>query len=567
MKKSKSLLLLLTLVLAVGTLLSACGSNEKNSANSGNNGTSNSDKNAANSGEAKLAADQTLRINLSAEPPTFDPAQAQDSQANTVLKMMYEGLTRMDEAGEAQPAAAESWDIDGTKYTFHLRKDAKWSNGDPVTANDFVFAWERVLSPQTTPAPPYAYQLYYLKNAQEYNEGKITDFSQVGVKAVDDNTLEVELTGPTPYFLGLTSFYTFYPVHQSVKNDDKWAVDASKMIVNGAFTLTNWTKGQAIDVTKNENYWDKGNIRLNKITMSLVNSGATELTSYKNGELDRAGHPNGEIPTDQIPIVQKELKDEFHVKGIASTYYYEFNVTAKPFDNAKIRKAFAMSIDRQAIVDKVTLGGQLPAFGFVPPGIKGVNDEYRTENKDDYFTENVEEAKKLLEEGMKEEGYTKLPEITLIYNSSEAHKKIALAAADMWKKNLGVDVKTENQEWAVFLENRRSLNYQIARAAWSADYNDPMTFIDMWTSNSGNNDSGFKNEEYDKLVNEAKSLEDNAKRNENFKKAEEILIKENQVLMPVYYYTNVSVEKPWLKGIVLDFSGAIDYTRAYLEDH
>ncbi|MBQ4897506.1 peptide ABC transporter substrate-binding protein [Paenibacillus sp. Marseille-P2973] len=567
MKKSKSLLLLLTLVLAVGTLLSACGSNDKNSANSGNNGTSNSDKNAANSGEAKLAADQTLRINLSAEPPTFDPAQAQDSQANTVLKMMYEGLTRMDEAGEAQPAAAESWDIDGTKYTFHLRKDAKWSNGDPVTANDFVFAWERVLSPQTTPAPPYAYQLYYLKNAQEYNEGKITDFSQVGVKAVDDNTLEVELTGPTPYFLGLTSFYTFYPVHQSVKNDDKWAVDASKMIVNGAFTLTNWTKGQAIDVTKNENYWDKGNIRLNKITMSLVNSGATELTSYKNGELDRAGHPNGEIPTDQIPIVQKELKDEFHVKGIASTYYYEFNVTAKPFDNAKIRKAFAMSIDRQAIVDKVTLGGQLPAFGFVPPGIKGVNDEYRTENKDDYFTENVEEAKKLLEEGMKEEGYTKLPEITLIYNSSEAHKKIALAAADMWKKNLGVDVKTENQEWAVFLENRRSLNYQIARAAWSADYNDPMTFIDMWTSNSGNNDSGFKNEEYDKLVNEAKSLEDNAKRNENFKKAEEILIKENQVLMPVYYYTNVSVEKPWLKGIVLDFSGAIDYTRAYLEDH
>lgn len=567
MKKSKSLLLLLTLVLAVGTLLSACGSNEKNSANSGNNGTSNSDKNAGNSGEAKLAADQTLRINLSAEPPTFDPAQAQDSQANTVLKMMYEGLTRMDEAGEAQPAAAESWDIDGTKYTFHLRKDAKWSNGDPVTANDFVFAWERVLSPQTTPAPPYAYQLYYLKNAQEYNEGKITDFSQVGVKAVDDNTLEVELTGPTPYFLGLTSFYTFYPVHQSVKNDDKWAVDASKMIVNGAFTLTNWTKGQAIDVTKNENYWDKDSIKLSKITMSLVNSGATELTSYKNGELDRAGHPNGEIPTDQIPIVQKELKDEFHVKGIASTYFYEFNVTAKPFDNAKIRKAFAMSIDRQAIVDKVTLGGQIPAFGFVPPGIKGVNDEYRTENKDDYFTENVEEAKKLLEEGMQEEGYTKLPEITLIYNSSEAHKKIALAAADMWKKNLGVDVKTENQEWAVFLENRRSLNYQIARSAWSADYNDPMTFIDMWTSNSGNNDTGFKNEEYDKLVNEAKSLEDNAKRNENFKKAEEILIKENQVLMPVYYYTNVSVEKPWLKGIVLDFSGAIDYTRAYLEDH
>ncbi|CAM4447327.1 peptide ABC transporter substrate-binding protein [Paenibacillus phoenicis] len=568
MKKSKSLLLLLTLVLAVGTLLAACGSNNGNNG-AANNGAANGGNTASdsgNSGGEKLAADQTLRINLSAEPPTFDPAQAQDSQANTVLKLMYEGLTRQDESGQVIPAAAESWDIDGTKYTFHLRKDAKWSNGDPVTANDFVFAWERVLSPNTDPAAPYAYQLYYLKNAQEYNEGTITDFSQVGVKAVDDYTLEVELVAPTPYFLGLTSFYTFYPVHQSVKDDPKWAVDQSKMIVNGAFTLTNWVKGQSIEVTKNENYWDKANIKLNKITMSLVNSGATELASYQNNELDRAGAPNGEIPTDQIPILKDQLKDELEIKGIASTYYYEFNVTAKPFDNVNIRKAFAMAIDRQAIVDNVTLGGQVPAFGFVPPGIKGLNDEYRNEHKDDYFTENVEEAKKLLEQGMKEEGYTKLPEITLTYNSSEGHKKIALAVADMWKKNLGVDVKTENQEWAVFIENRQNLNYQVARAGWSADYNDPMTFMDMWVTGGGNNDTGFSNEEYDKLIKEAKNSEDMALRDANFAKAEEILIKDNQVLMPIYYYTNVSATKPWLKGVVLDYSGAIDYSRAYITD-
>lgn len=568
MKKSKSLLLLLTLVLAVGTLLAACGSNNGNSG-AANNGAANGGNTASdngNTGGEKLAADQTLRINLSAEPPTFDPAQAQDSQANTVLKLMYEGLTRMDESGQVIPAAAESWDIDGTKYTFHLRKDAKWSNGDPVTANDFVFAWERVLSPNTDPAAPYAYQLYYLKNAQEYNEGTITDFSQVGVKAVDDYTLEVELVAPTPYFLGLTSFYTFYPVHQSVKDDPKWAVDQSKMIVNGAFTLTNWVKGQTIEVTKNESYWDKANIKLNKITMSLVNSSATELASYQNNELDRAGAPNGEIPTDQIPILKDQLKDELDIKGIASTYYYEFNVTAKPFDNVNIRRAFSMAIDRQKIVDNVTLGGQVPAFGFVPPGIKGVNDEYRNEHKDDYFTENVEEAKKLLEQGMQEEGYTKLPEITLTYNSSEGHKKIALAIADMWKKNLGVDVKTENQEWAVFIENRQNLNYQVARAGWSADYNDPMTFMDMWVTGGGNNDTGFSNEEYDKLIKEAKNSEDMALRDANFAKAEEILIKDNQVLMPIYYYTNVSATKPWLKGVVLDYSGAIDYTRAYITD-
>ncbi|GJM81329.1 hypothetical protein HMSSN139_38250 [Paenibacillus sp. HMSSN-139] len=262
------------------------------------------------------------------------------------------------------------------------------------------------------------------------------------------------------------------------------------------------------------------------------------------------------------------MKDELEIKGISSTYYYEFNVTAKPFDNVNIRRAFSMAIDRQAIVDNVTLGGQVPAFGFVPPGIKGLNDEYRNEHKDsDYFSENLEEAKKLLEQGMQEEGYTKLPEITLIYNSSEAHKKIALAVADMWKKNLGVDVKTENQEWAVFIENRQNLNYQVARAGWSADYNDPMTYMDMWLTGGGNNDTGFSNEEYDKLIKEAKTSDDMAKRDANFAKAEEILIKDNQVLMPIYYYTNVSATKPYLKGVVLDFSGAIDYSRAYLLEH
>ena len=567
MKKNKSLLLLLTLVLAVGTLLAACGSNGGNNgaANGGAaNGGNNTATDSGNSGGETLAADQTLRVNLSAEPPTFDPAQAQDSQANTVLNLMYDGLTRMDEAGQTLPGAAESWDVDGTKYTFHLRQDGVWSNGDPLTANDFVFAWERVLNPKTTPAPPYSYQLHYIKNAEQYNNGEITDFSQVGVKAVDDYTLEVELSAPTPYFLGLTSFYTFFPVHQSVKDDEKWAVDQSKMIVNGEFTLTSWIKGQTIELTKNESYWDKDNIKLSKINMSLVNASATELASYQNGELDRAGHPNGEIPTDQIPILKEQLKDELQIKGIASTYYYQFNNTVKPFDNAKIRKAFAMAIDRQKIVDNVTLGGQVPAFGYVPPGIRGLEDEYRVENKDDYFTENVAEAKKLLEEGMQEEGYTTLPEVTLIYNSSDAHKKIALAITDMWKNNLGVDVKTENQEWAVFLENRQSGNYQVARAGWVADYNDPMTFLDMWMTNGGNNDIFFANAEYDELIKEAKQTEDLAKRQENFVKAEKILIQDEQALMPIYYYTNVSLTKPYLKGVSLDYSGAVDYSRAYL---
>ncbi|GAA0412015.1 peptide ABC transporter substrate-binding protein [Paenibacillus motobuensis] len=565
MKKSKSLLLLLTLVLAVGTLLSACGSNE--SKNGASNGGNNAANNAANEGDVKLAKDQTLRINMSAEPPTFDPAQAQDSQANTVLKMMYEGLVRMDADDKEAPGAAESWEVDGTKYTFHLRKDAKWSNGDPVTAKDFVFAWERVLNPNTQPAPPYAYQLYYIKNAEEFNNGTIKDFGEVGVKATDDYTLEVELKDPTPYFLGLTSFYTFYPVHQSVKDDPKWATDPNKMIVNGPFNLTSWITGQTIELTKNEQYSDKDNIKLNKINISLVESGATELESYRNGELDRAGGPNGEIPSDQIPIVQKELPDEYKVKGIAGTYYYQFNSKAEPFQNAKIRKAFSMAIDRQAIVDKITMGGQIPAYGAVPEGIAGAEGEFRSEHSDkEYFQENVDEAKKLLEEGMKEEGYTKLPDITLIHNNGEGHKKIATAVADMWKKNLGVDVKIQNQEWSVFLKNRQSLDYQIARSGWSADFNDPMTFMDLWMTGAGNNDLGYSNPEYDELLKKAKSESDLKKRDEYFAKAEEIFIKDDMAYMPIYYYTNVSLVKPNLKGVVVDFSGAVDFTRAYLTE-
>ncbi|AHV98395.1 peptide ABC transporter substrate-binding protein [Paenibacillus sabinae] len=569
MKKSKSLLLLFALVLVIGTVLAGCGGGNNATTNTGNTaGNTPAATDGSASGE-KLAADQTLKINLMSEPPTFDPALANDSQANTVLKTMYEGLTRMnDETGQAEPGIAATWDLsaDGLVYTFHLR-DAKWSNGDAVVAGDFVRAWKRVLDPAAAEPAPYSYQLYYLKNAQEYNEKKVTDFNQVGVKAVDDKTLEVTLKAPTPYFLGLLSFYTYYPVHKSVEGNAKWAASKDTMIVDGPFTLTEWTTGQSIQVSKNENYWDKDSIKLSKIDFSLVNSSATELSAYESGQLDYSGLPTGEIPTEQLPIVQQKYPDEFQRKGIASVYYYEFNVTEKPFDNVKIRKALAMTIDRQTLIDKVTLGGQLPAFGFVPPGIAGANGEYRTAIKDSYFTEDDAQAKTLLEEGLKEEGLTKLPTFTLSYNTSEGHKKIALAIADMWKKALGVDVKLENQEWAVFIENRQHQNFQVARAGWTADYNDPMTFLDMWVTKGGNNDTGYANPAYDKLIADVKATDDAAVRQEKFAAAEKMIIQDDMILIPLYYYSNNSLTKPYLKGVTLDFSGGIDLTRAYLLEH
>lgn len=562
---------MLALVLVIGTVLAGCGGNNANTGNSAsptNAAATDAPANEGAEGGEKLAADQTLKINLSSEPPTFDPQQAQDSTSNAILKLMYEGLTRQNaETGKAEEGMAESWDIsaDGLVYTFHLR-DAKWSNGDAVTAKDFAFAWQRVLDPNAEQAAPYAYQLYYLKNAEDFNKGKVKDFSQVGVKAVDDKTLEVTLNNPTPYFLGLLSFYTYYPVHSSVKDNAKWATAAETQITNGPFTLTEWTTGQSLKVTKNPSYYAADQIKAENINFSIVNSGATELLSYKNGELDRAGGPIGEIPTEQLPIVEKELPNEFARKGIASVYYYQFNVTEKPFTNVKIRKALAMGIERQPIIDNITLGGQLPAFGYVPPGILSNEKEFRAQVDDkQYFTENVDEAKKLLAEGLKEEGLDKLP-LTLTYNTSEGHQKIAVAIADMWKKNLGVDVKLENKEWGVFIEDRHNLNYQVARAGWSADYNDPMTYLDMWLTGGGNNDSGYSNAEYDKLVKEAQTSADNAVRQEKFAAAEKILM-DDMVVIPIYYYTNNSLTKPYLKGVTLDFSGAIDLTRAYLLEH
>lgn len=563
--KRKSLLVLLTLILAFGTVLAACGSK--------NEGTGNTDTGSASEGNG-LAKDQILKINLSAEPPTLDPAQAKDSQTNTVLKFLYEGLVRIDADGKEAPGVAKDWTIseDGLKYVFNLNPDAKWSNGDAITAEDFVRSWERALKPET--ASPYAYQLYYIKGAEGYNLSKdetykgtkITDFSQVGVKATDEHTLEVTLENPTPYFLGLTAFYTYYPVHASADTNDKFFTDYKNMIVNGPFVMDQYAKGQKIVVKKNDGYHAAADIKLAQIDMSLTNSSASELQAYKSGQLDYTGAPNGEIPSDQIPSVKAELPDEFKATGIASTYYYQFNVNEAPFNNVKIRKAFAMAIQRQLIVDKVTQGGQIPAFGFVPPGIRGENGEFRDEHKDDYFTENVDEAKALLAEGMKEEGYTTLPAVTLIYNTSDGHAKIALAIADMWKQNLGVDVKTENQEWGVFLENRQNQNFQIARAGWSADYNDPYNFLEMWTTGNTNNDSKFSNEQYDKDVKDTVKSADPATRMAAFADAEKILIQDEMGVLPIYYYTNVSLTKPYLKGVQLDFSGAIDFTRAYLEE-
>lgn len=505
-------------------------------------------------------------MNISTEPPTLDPAQAQDNNSGTVINALYTGLAVLDKDGKTKPAAAEKWEVseDGKTITFHLRKDGKWSNGDPVTAQEFEWEWKHVLDPKTMPAPPYSYQLFYIKNGEKFNKGE-AKAEDVGVKAIDDYTLQVQLENPTPYFVSLTSFYTYMPVHKSAQTaDNKWSSDAKTIISNGAFTMANWQHNGLIDLAKNENYFDKDNVHFDSVKMNMIASSATELSMYQTNQLDYAGSPTGEVPTDQITTLKKSMGDQFQSAPYASSQYYIFNNKAEPFDNAKIRKAFAMAVNRKDIVEKVTLGGQVPAYGFVPPGIIGENKTYREEHPDtDLFKEDVAEAKKLLEEGMKEKGYTKLPEITLIYNTSDGIKKIAQAVTDMWKQNLGVDVKLVSQEWGVFLKTRTAGNYQIARAAWGADYNDPNTFLDMFQTGGGNNDAFFSNKDYDKLIDDAKTAKDAKTRMDNFVKAEKILITDNQAILPLYYSSSNRLVKPNVKDLYLDYAGNIHFNNAY----
>jgi len=570
----RNLLALLAIVLLMGTILAACGSGSEGGTETAPTDESNTSEEGTTTEPAPTGeAEQIFRMNIATEPPSLDPAQAQDQTSFTVMIGLYEGLTRMNANGEPVPAVAESWETseDGKTWTFKIRQDAKWSNGDPVTAHDFEYSWKRTLDPNLNPPAPYAYQLYYIQNAAEYNdpENSMKDPAQVGVKALDDHTLEVKLVNPTPYFLSLTSFFTYYPVHKAtVEANPAWATDAASFVGNGAFTIAEWTHNDSMKLVKNENYFAKDEIKLAEVHMAMISEAQTELNLYNTGELDWAGGPNGEIPTEQIPVLKNDPEANLQIKGIASTYYMNFNNQKAPFNNVKVRKALSMAVNRQLLIDKITLGNQQPAYGFVSTGIKGANGEFRSEVDDkQYFQEDLEAAKQLWAEGIAEANWDPAQGFTLLHNTSEGHRKIATALADMWKTAFGVEVKIEEQEWAVFLQNRTALNYDVARAGWGADYNDPMTFIDMFTSTSGNNDLGFSNAEYDQLVKDAYATQDNAKRMEYMAKAEKILIGDNMALLPLYYYTRIFMSKPYVKDVVIDYSGNMDFTRGYIEAH
>lgn len=500
---------------------------------------------------------QVIRFNNGTEPETIDPARSTGIPEANIEIQCFEGLTRLDKNSSPSPGIAKSWEVskDGLKYIFHLR-DARWSNGDKLTAYDFEYSWKRALSPEL--AAEYAYQLYYIKNAEKYNKGKIKDKNLVGVKAIDEKTLLVELEYPTPYFLSLTSFPTYFPVNRKiVEKNPRWATRPETYIGCGPFKLVKWEHNHKMEFEKNENYWDAQNVKLEKLIFYLVEEASTELTMYETGKLDYADNP----PVQDIERLKKEkiLK----TAPLLGTYYYKLNITKPPLNNRKVRRALALAIDRKAIVEKITKGGQVPALAFVPPGIIQAGKDFRSEKRG-YFKDNdVETAKKLLEEAGYKNGKN-FPKLTILYNTSESHKMIAEAIQEMWRKNLGIEVNLKNQEWKVYLNTLQKLDYQIARAGWVGDYIDPMTFLDMWVTGGGNNQTGWGNREYDSLIKQAKKTKDLKKRLEIMHKCENILMEEMPVI-PIYFYTDLFLCRDYVKNVIKSPLGFVDFKYAYVE--
>lgn len=535
-------------------LITACGKNEKQVENEVNK------------------VDQILRFNLDADPPSVDPQLNTDVSGAMVINNTFEGLMRNDALGKPQPAMAESVDIseDKTVYTFHLRKDGKWSDGKTVIAEDFKYAWLRGLDPEV--ASEYAYQLYYIKGGQDYFKGK-GKREDVGLEVLDDYTLRVVLEAPTPYFLNLVTFFTYMPVRKDIvdQKPEGWAKDPNLTVSNGPFVVSEYKMNNKIILTPNENYWNRENIKLEKMVLTMIIEGSTVLTAYDNNEIDVI---SGQVPVQEIP--KRQMEDPtFKTLPYLGTYYYLFNVDKAPTNDINVRKALSLAIDREAIVNQITKAGQMPATGFVPNGLidsKG-NDFRATAGDYDMSTKaNIELAREYLAKA----GYPNgegMPPVELMYNTSESHKSIAEAIQNMWKENLGIEVTLANQEWAVFKTTRNMGNFQVMRSVWLGDYNDPMTFLDMWTSYSGNNNAQWRatedgkfpeNKKFTQLIEESKLVSGEA-RDEKLYAAEKIMMEE-AIIAPLYYYTGVVMIKDKVKNWERDILGTWYFGNAEIQE-
>jgi oligopeptide transport system substrate-binding protein len=496
---------------------------------------------------AQPAASQVLRWNVATDLETLDPAKSTGIPEATVIYLLYEGLTQRDPQGRLVAGMAERWDVskDGLTWTFTLRP-AKWSNGQTVTAADFEFAWKRALDPAL--AADYAYQLYYLKNGKAYNTGAIKDPSKVGVVAKDARTLVVTLESPTPFFGDLLSFHTLMPVPKAVvTGNPTWAGKPETFVGNGPFIMKEWTRQNRIVVERNPNYWDAKNIKLDRIEFAMIEAESTALVQYEAGQLDGSSN----VPVADIPRLLKT--GDFKAMPYIGTYYYLFNTTHKPLDDARVRRALTYAINKTLITARITRAGEKPATAFVPPGIVINGVDFRGAAGPLMPVYDPALAKKLLAEAGYPNGQG-FPTLTILYNTSQRHKTIAEAVQEMWRQNLGINVNLANQEWKVYLQTRGQHNFDIARAGWIGDYRDPKTFLDMFITGSSFNEGLWTNKEYDRLIEATTKTADQAVRMRAFHEAEKIFV-QDMPLAPVYFYVQPILYKTYVQGLATDPTG------------
>jgi len=481
--------------------------------------------------------DNVFRFNNGAEPETYDPGIAVGQPDGRAARILFEGLTIPDpQTLEPRPAQASRWELsaDGLTYTFHLRPGLQWSDGAPLTANDFLWSWMRVLRPSN--AGRYASLMYPIDHAEEYNKGH-ADSSSVGLSAPDDTTFIVRLASPTPYFVFLTQFYTFCPTPRFAieQYGDQWT-RPGKIVSNGAYVLSEWRQQDRFVFTKNPRYWDAANVKLDRIEAYSVDDLNTSVNLYKSGAI--AWTTSGYIPSTFIPYL-RDFKDYQH-GAYQGTYFYSINVTRKPLDNVWVRRALNWSIDRVSITRDLLKRSREPWGDFCPSGYPGYTPPPQI------GFDPVKAREYLAKGGFP--GGKGFPKISIMFNSSEDHKRLAEAIQQMWKRYLNIDIELSNQEWGSFLQATTAVQYDIARRSWIGDYLDPTTFLGCMMTGDGNNRAHYSNPRYDQLLHQAARELVPAKRLAMLSEAEKILLDDSAVL-PVYQYSVNDLVKPYVHGI------------------
>ncbi|RJX72047.1 oligopeptide ABC transporter substrate-binding protein OppA [Vibrio sinensis] len=489
----------------------------------------------------QLAEVQELVRGNGTEVATIDPHKSQGVPESHVIADLLEGLVSQDADGNIIPAVAESWETtDNRTYTFHLRKDAKWSNGDPVTAADFVFSFQRSVDPAT--ASPYSWYMEYtkMKNAKAIIAGE-ADKSTLGVKALDDHTLVVELDAAVPYFVMMMGHTTTKPVHKATveKFGDQWT-KPENFVGNGAFVVDKWVVNERLVLKRNEQYWDNDKTVLNKVTFLPIENQVAEMNRFLSGEIDFTN----ELPVEHFKRLKKEHPESLSVVGNLCTYYYIFNTKQKPFDDVRVRQAVSYAIDRNIVTDAILAQGQKPAYFLTPEITAGFEPEMPMYGQMTQKERNAEAERLLAEAGYGKDNPLKF---SLLYNTSENHKKIAVALGSMWKKTLGLDVTLENQEWKTYLSTKDSGNFEVARAGWCGDYNEASSFLTLMKSGNTTGGIHYDSQAYDALMEKAINSTSEEERTALYRDAEKLMAKDMPIA-PIYQYVKSRLLSPQVGG-------------------